>query len=126
MISEGRNEPKLNHHSHEAVLDLLLQNNVSVYTLATGSEKSKHKFSNLADYSSKTGGGIFYATTTYTMEILYSRMTEQARHDYTLVYAPSGNDKSTSFHTLRVTTRPSYTAATRSGYYTTAPDTPKR
>ena len=125
MISDGLNEPKLNHHSHEAVLDLLLQNNVSVYTLATGSEKSKRKFFDLADYSSKTGGGIFYATRTYTMEILHSRMTEQARHDYTLAYAPSGNNKSSAFHTLGVTASPGYTATTRSGYYTTIPDTAK-
>jgi VWFA-related protein len=125
IISDGVNEPKLNHYSHEAVLDLLLQNNVSVYALAVGSDKSKRQFLNLADYSSKTGGGIFYATTTHTMEILYSRMTEQARHDYTLVYAPSGNDKSSSFHTLQVSTSPNYTAATRSRYYAPTPDIPK-
>jgi VWFA-related protein len=122
IISDGLNEPKLNHHSHEAVLDFLLQNNVSIYALAAGSDKFKRKFFNLADYSSKTGGGIFYATTTYSMEILYSRMTDQARHDYTLAYAP--NNKSASFHTLRVTTSPSYTATTRSGYYKIPTDTP--
>jgi hypothetical protein len=49
-------------------------------------------------------------------------MTDQARHDYTLAYAP--NNKSASFHTLRVTTSPSYTATTRSGYYKIPTDTP--
>jgi hypothetical protein len=79
----------------------------------------------LTDYSSKTGGGIFYATSTYTMELTLTRMTEQARHDYTLVYAPIGNNPSSKFHTLRVTASPGYNATTRSGYYTTSSDTPK-
>jgi hypothetical protein len=106
------------------VRDFLLQNNISVYALASGSAKSKRKFFNLTDYSSKTGGGIFYATSTYTMELTLTRMTEQARHDYTLVYAPAGNNPSSKFHTLRVSASPGYNATTRSGYYTTSSDTP--
>jgi VWFA-related protein len=124
VLTDGLDEPKLNHHSHEAVRDFLLQNNISVYALATGSAKSKRKFFNLTDYSSKTGGGIYYATSTYTMELTLTRMTEQARHDYTLVYAPTGNNPSSKFHTLRVTAGPSYNATTRLGYYTTSSDTP--
>ena len=124
ILTDGLDEPKLNHHSHEAVRDFLLQNNISVYALASGSAKSKRKFFNLTDYSSKTGGGIFYATATYTMELTLTRMTEQARHDYTLVYAPTGNNPSSKFHTLRVSASPGYNATTRSGYYTTSSDTP--
>ena len=89
ILSDGLNEPKLNHHPHEAVREFLLQRNISVYALVSGSGKSKRKFFNLTDYSSKTGGGVFYATSTYTMELTLTRMTEQARHDYTLVYAPT-------------------------------------
>jgi hypothetical protein len=51
-------------------------------------------------------------------------MTEQARHDYTLAYAPTGNNHSSKFHTLKVTAGPSNNATTRSGYYTTSSDTP--
>ncbi|MGA2096143.1 MAG: VWA domain-containing protein [Candidatus Acidiferrum sp.] len=123
ILTDGLDEPKLNHHSPEAVRDLLLQDNISVYALATGSSKSKHKFFNLTDYSSKTGGGIFFATSTYTMELTLSRMTEQARHDYTLVYAPTGNNASAKFHTLRVTAGSGYHATTRSSYDTSS-DTP--
>ena len=124
MFTDAVNEPKLNHHSHEAVRDLLLQDNISLYALVPGSGKSKRKFFNLTEYSSKTGGGIFYATSTYTAELTLTRMTEQARHDYTLVYAPIGNNPSSKFHSLRVTAGPSYSATTRSGYYTTNSDTP--
>jgi VWFA-related protein len=124
ILTDGLDEPKLNHHSHEAVRDILLQNNISVYALASGSAKSKRKFLNLIDYSSKTGGGIFYATSTYTMELALTRMTEQARHDYTLAYTPTGNNSSSKFHTLRVSASPGNNATTRSGYYTTSSDKP--
>jgi hypothetical protein len=79
----------------------------------------------LTDYTSATGGGIFYATSTYTMELTLTRMTEQARHDYTLTYSPAGNDHSEEFHRLRVTAAPGYRATTRLGYRTTgAPPIP--
>ena len=97
--------------------DLLLQDNISVYALVSGSAKSKRKFLDLSDYTSTTGGGIFYATSTYTMELTSTRITEQARHDYTLAYAPTGNNLSQKFHTLRVTAIPGSRATTRSGYY---------
>jgi hypothetical protein len=58
------------------------------------------------------------------MELTLTRMTEQARHDYTLAYAPTGNNHSSKFHTLKVTAGPSNNATTRSGYYTTSSDTP--
>jgi len=124
ILTDGLDEPKLNHHSHEIVRDFLLENNISVYALASGSAKSKRKFFNLTDYSLKTGGGIFYATSTYTAELTLTRMTEQARHDYTIAYAPIGNNPSSKFHTLRVTAGPTYKATTRAGYYTTSSDTP--
>jgi Ca-activated chloride channel homolog len=123
MFTDAGNEPKLNHHSHEAVRDLLLQNNISLYALVPGSGKLKRKFFDLSDYSSKTGGGFFYATSTFIAELTLTRMTEQARHDYTLVYAPTGDKLFSEFHALRVNAGASYSATTRSGYYTTNPNT---
>jgi Ca-activated chloride channel homolog len=124
MFTDAGNEPKLNHHSHEAVRDLLLQDNISLYALVPGSGKARRKFSSLTDYTSKTGGGVFYAISTYTAELTLTRMTEQARHDYTLVYAPTGNDPSSKFHSLKVSAGPSYSATTRAGYTTTSTETP--
>jgi VWFA-related protein len=121
LISDGRNEPKLNHHSREAVLDLLLQENISVYALAIASNKAKRQLSGVAEYSSKTGGALFTATTTSAIEALYSHITEQARHDYTLAYAPNSNNKSSNYHTVQVITKLNLTASTRIGYFTTAP-----
>jgi len=52
------------------------------------------------------------------MEKLYSRITEQARHEYTLAYVPRGHDKSPNYHVVRVeTTRDGLLVETRRGYY---------
>jgi VWFA-related protein len=124
LISDGDNEPKLNHHTHSEVLEQLLRQNISVYTLAVGAQRAKHKFSDVVDYSTQTGGDIFYATQTDQMEILYSRITEQARHDYVLAYTPPNHSASTpEFHAIRVAvSTPNQTASTRSGYYSTPSD----
>jgi hypothetical protein len=51
------------------------------------------------------------------MEQLYSRITEQARHQYTIAYAPAGNNRTSTYHhislqipgqTLSVQTRKGY------------------
>ena len=125
MFTDAGNEPKLNQHSHEDVRDALLQDNISLYALVPGSGKSRRKFFGLTDYTSTTGGGIFYAGSTYIAELTLTRMTEQARHDYTLVYAPGGNHPYARFHSVRVSAGASYSATTRSGYYTENLDTPK-
>jgi hypothetical protein len=44
IVSDGGNEPKLNHYTHDKVLELLLRKNISVYSLAVGTESAK-KFS---------------------------------------------------------------------------------
>lgn len=125
IVSDGVNEPKLNHHSHENVIEKLLRNNVSVYSLGVGTPRAKHKFSSLSDYTSETGGAIFYANNSVAMEILYARITEQARHDYTVAYAPTGNNKDESYHVLKVTTRTGLTASTRKGYYSGDSEAPQ-
>ena len=120
ILSDGWNEPKLNHHTHDKVLEYLLRNNVSVYSVAAGDEGAKRKFAELADYSSKTGGDIYYATTSGEMEELYTRITEQARHDYTLAYAPAGEQEGDTYHAVRVSVGEGLSANTRKGYYTSS------
>jgi VWFA-related protein len=118
IVSDGRNEPKLNHHTHDKVVELLLRDNVSIYSLAIGADGPKRRFSMLADYATATGGDIVYARKSGTMKNLYSKITEQARHAYTIAYVPTGNLKDSEFHALRVTATSGLTASTRRGYYT--------
>jgi VWFA-related protein len=121
IVSDGRNEPKLNHHTHEEVVDLLLSRNISVYSVVIGADRPKRRYSMLADYAGATGGDIVYAKMGSTMENLYSKIAAEARHDYAIAYVPTGNLKDLSFHTVRVTATPGLRASTRRGYYTNDP-----
>jgi len=118
IVSDGRNEPKLNRHKHDEVVELLLRNNVSVYSLAIGTDGLRRQFSMLADYARATGGDIAYTKKSDTMENLYPKFTEQARHDYTIAYAPKRNKSDSGFHEVKISTASGLTASTRRGYYT--------
>ena len=55
-----------------------------------------------------------------TLEELYSRVTEQARNQYTLAYSPQGNDKGKDYHSVEVRVKRSgLNIITREGYYST-------
>jgi Ca-activated chloride channel family protein len=118
LISDGLNGPQFNHRTYSDTLEALLHDNISVYSLAVG-HSLKRKFSRLANYANDSGGDIYYAVQSATMEKLYSRITEQARHEYTLAYVPRGNNRNASYHKVEVrTTREGVTIKTRQGYYT--------
>src|SRR6266699_5073501 len=118
LISDGLNGPQFNHHTYADTLEALLHDNISVYSLAVG-HSLKRKFSRLVNYANDSGGDIYYAAQSAGMERLYSRITEEARHEYTLAYVPQGNNRNASYHKVEVrTTREGVTTKTRRGYYT--------
>jgi hypothetical protein len=75
-----------------------------VYSLAVGSDTAKKKVARLAEYASDSGGATYYALKGAAMEKLYAKITEEARHEYTLAYVPRGNIQSTDFHRVEVRT----------------------
>ena len=118
LISDGLNGPEFNRHTYPDTLEALLHDNISVYSLAIG-HPLKRKFSRLVNYANDSGGDIYYAVQSAAMERLYSRITEEARHEYTLAYVPHGNNRNASYHKVEVrTTREGVTIKTRQGYYT--------
>ena len=122
LISDGANEPKLNKHNFESVKETLLYENVSVFSLAIGSDSAKHKFSSMEDYSRLSGGDIYFVSKSRAMEQIYSRITEQARHAYTLAYVPRGNNSDANFHPLELHAEgEGLTVQTREGYYKSLP-----
>lgn len=126
LISDGINGARFNHHTYEETLEMLIRENISVYSLAVGSSSSRRRFSRLIKYANESGGEAFYAAKSDAMEKLYSRITEQARHEYTLAYVPHGNEPNFNYHAVRVTTtRVGLRVKTRQGYYALAsPNTP--
>jgi len=121
IVSDGVNGPQFNHFTYQDSLEALLHDNISVYSLAVGSSLTKHKFSRLTNYSNDSGGDIYYASTSATIERLYSQITEQARHEYTLAYVPRGTPRESPYHKVEVrVARPAVTVKTRQGYYKSA------
>ena len=120
LISDGENGKHFNHFTYGDTLAALLQGNVSLYSLAVGRNSFHRKFTTMLNYANDTGGDIFYAAKRDALEKLYSRITEQARHEYTLAYRPRGNDRNSNYHVVKVlTTREGVLAKSRPGYYTT-------
>jgi Ca-activated chloride channel family protein len=119
VVSDGVNGPQFNHYTYGDTLEALLRDNISVYSLAVGSSLTKHKFSRLIHYADDSGGDIYYASTSAAMEKLYSQITEEARHEYTLAYVPRGAKSSSNYHKVEVqVSRPGVSVKTRQGYYT--------
>jgi VWFA-related protein len=72
----------------------------------------------LIRYANHTGGEIYYATYERSFEQFYSRLTEQARNQYTLAYIPRGTDRNVDYHTIEVRVkREGLDIKTRDGYY---------
>ncbi len=127
LISDGQNGAKFNTHSYDDTKAALLRYNISVYCVATGSSYFERKFTRLVSYSRDTGGDVYYGAKSNTFEEFYSRITEQARNQYTLAFSPHGARK-VDYHTLEVRVRrPDMTILTRNGYYggTFATEAPK-
>lgn len=121
LISDGQNGIRANTHSYSATVKELLRYGISVYSVAVSSAFFERRFNRLVDYAHDTGGDVFFAAKRGTMEQLYSRVTEQARNQYTLAYSPAGTNAATDYHTIEVRVkREGLTVDTRQGYYTGA------
>ena len=117
LISDGENA-KNNKYPYDAVVNELLRYNISVYSLGIGNKFFEGKFTRLQSYAHDTGGDVFYAERRNSLEELYSKVTEQARNQYTLAYAPQGNDKTKDYHAVEVRVRrQGLKIITREGYF---------
>jgi VWFA-related protein len=130
LIADGQNS----HHNKWTFnqnLQLLLSSDVSVYTITVGSTPFiKHEPAHMSHYALDTGGDAYFAAKGNDLEHLYSRVTEEARNQYTLTYqplVPMGGTESPAaavgdYHTIEVRVeRPGVIVNARQGYYRTAP-----
>lgn len=127
LISDGQNGAKFNTHNYDETLAELLRQTITVYSVATGSEYFNRKFTRLSKYSHDTGGDIFYGAKQEAFSDFYSRIAEEARNQYTLIYSPRG-ERQVDYHTIEVRVRrEGLKILTREGYYggTFATEAPK-
>src|SRR5262245_51160956 len=117
LISDGDNG-KTNVNTYDNTVKELLRYGISVYSIGVGSGFYERKFSRLQSYAHDSGGDVYYAAKRNGLEALYSRVTEQARNQYTLGYNPRGNDRTKERHTVEVRVRrEGLDVRTREGYY---------
>jgi VWFA-related protein len=127
LISDGRNGAKFNTHKYDEVLAELLRQQIAVYSVATGSAYFDRKFDRLVSYSHSTGGDIYYGAKETSFSEFYSRISEEARNQYVLVYSPQG-DRKVDYHSIEVRVRrEGLEILARKGYYggTFATEAPK-
>ena len=118
LISDGVNGPKVNVYNYDTVLKELLRYNIAVYGVGVGGAFFERKFERLSKYAHDTGGDVYYGLKTRAMEELYARVTEEARNQYTLAYAPIGTDRGAEHHSIEVRVRrEGLTILARQGYY---------
>lgn len=118
LISDGVNGAKFNVNNYDTVLKELLRYNISVYAIGVGSAYFDRRFERLSKYAHDTGGDVYYGLKSRAMEELYARVTEEARNQYTLAYAPGGTDRGAEYHSIEVRVkREGLTILAREGYY---------
>jgi Ca-activated chloride channel family protein len=118
LISDGVNGTKVNVNNYDTVLKELLRYNIAVYGVGVGSAFFERRFERLSKYAHDTGGDVYYGLKSRAMEELYAKVTEEARNQYTLAYAPSGTDRASEYHSIEVRVRrEGLTILTREGYY---------
>jgi VWFA-related protein len=127
LISDGSNS-KNNHHTFDETLRMLLEADVSVYSISVtrsvpfGRSLVQRGVASIDKYASQTGGDSFYSSKDADLERLYSDVTEQARNLYTLTfYPPAEANSAKDFHSIEVRVeRPGLDVTARSGYYQSA------
>ena len=118
LISDGVNNPKFNTNKYDIVLRDLLRYDIAVYGVGVGSAFFNRKFERLSKYARDSGGDVYYGLKSEDMEEFYSRVTEEARNQYTLAYNPAGTDRGAEYHSIEVRVKRSgLTILTREGYY---------
>ncbi|MGA8871870.1 MAG: VWA domain-containing protein [Candidatus Acidiferrales bacterium] len=127
LITDGSNSNN-NHHTFDETLRMLLEGNVSVYSISVtrsvpfGKSIAQRGIAAIDKYANLTGGDTFFSSKDADLERLYSDVTEQARNEYTLTfYPPAETNTGKDFHSIEVRVeQPGLNVTARSGYYESA------
>jgi VWFA-related protein len=120
IISDGVNGgKKYNTNTYDNTVKEVLAHSISVFGVGVGSAFYDRRFERLSEYAHSTGGDVYYAAKTESLQELYSRVTEEARNEYTLAYVPRDVQTAKDYHDVEVRVkREGLTILTRNRYYT--------
>jgi VWFA-related protein len=120
VISDGVNGgKKYNTNTYDNTVKEVLAHGISVFAVGVGSAFYDRRFERLSEYAHTTGGDVYYALKKESLQDLYSRITEEARNEYTLAYIPRDIKGTKDYHDVEVRVkREGLTILTRNRYYT--------
>jgi VWFA-related protein len=119
LISDGQVGGAGNTRKLEDNVELLLQNNIQVYSVATDYALKEGQFGVLSVYANATGGDVYAGGSTRDMETAFNRITEQARNQYVLGYVSTNRPNANRgvFREIKVrTVQSGYQITHRKGY----------
>ena len=117
LVSDGV-DAKTNTYNYDQTLALLLSSDISVYAIGTDAALLRRGASPLSRYARATGGDTYFVSNQAALSRAYSQVAEQARHQYTISYAPMGTDRTQNYHSIEVRVeRPGLEVFSRDGYY---------
>jgi VWFA-related protein len=86
IVSDGQVSSGSNTHDLGEITDLLLRNNIQIYSVNTDSDPIGRRFGVLGSLARATGGDEYRGQNILAMENAFSRISEQARNQYVLGY----------------------------------------
>lgn len=117
IVSDGANA-RYNAHNATETMKTLLSADVSVYAIGLDQANLLRGTTDLSKYAHQTGGDVYYALHEQDLPNLYGQAGEEARHQYTIGYIPSGTDRGKPYHSIEVRIRRSgLSLLCRDGYY---------
>jgi VWFA-related protein len=120
VVSDGVNGgKKYNTNTYDNTVKEVLAHSISVFAVGVGSAFFDRRVERLSEYAHATGGDVYYAAKKESLQDLYSRVTEEARNEYTLAYVPRDIKNGKDYHDVEVRVkREGLTILTRNKYYT--------
>lgn len=121
VVSDGLNS-RLNTHSFEEVRDFLLQEEISVYAIGVDNARFALGGTVLTSYARTTGGDAYAPLKQDDLARAWLRVAEQARNQYTLVYAARPAPAGREFRRIQVRVeRGGVSLRARDGYFAGLP-----
>jgi VWFA-related protein len=120
IISDGVDGgKKYNTNTYDNTVKEVLAHSISVFAVGVGSAFYDRRVERLSEYAHATGGDVYYAAKKESLQDLYSRVTEEARNEYTLAFVPKDTKTGKDYHEIEVRVkREALTIITRNKYYT--------
>src|SRR5215813_1011267 len=119
IVSDGQVTAEKNTHNFAEITDLLLRDNIELYSVNTGSDPIDRKLGVLGALARATGGDEYQRVNTASIESSFSRIPEQARNQYVLGYQSTNELKGglSTVRTIEVKGRnPRWNIKHRKGY----------